>query len=137
MAIFGIGAYYGERGDVSQDFIRKGVACVGWTQAEAPSLHKLLRHIRIGDIIYIKTDVPSPGLTIKAIGVVTNDEIQMDEDLDASIPVKWVWKGHDKLGRLNDKLNVRNNTLYEEYFPQVQARVIDLLLSKLILIEGA
>jgi hypothetical protein len=121
MAIFGIGAFFDE--DVSQDFIGRGVACVGWTRTEAPSLHKLLRHIKIGDLIYIKSYTPRGGLTIKAIGVVIDDEIQNDNELG----VRWVWIGQDRIGLINDKMTMRSNTLYEEYCPDIQARIIELL----------
>ena len=53
MAIFGIGARYEK--DVSNDFILEECACIGWTQTEAGSLYEMLRRIKKGDIIYIKS----------------------------------------------------------------------------------
>ena len=51
------------------------------------------------------------------------------DKLGTGIPVKWVWTGEERLGKLDDKYPVRNITLYEEFSPQVQKKVIGLLLS--------
>lgn len=128
MAIFGVGAMYGGTNDVSEDFITRGIACVGWPETEAPSLHNLLKHIKTGDIVYIKSHPPTVGLIIKAVGVVIVGDIIEDSNLGVGIPVRWVWTGEDRVGRLEDKYPVRNLTIYEEYNPEVQMRVIDLLL---------
>jgi len=50
MAIYGIGACYTDT-DVSGEFVNRGVACVGWAQEDAPAIHRLLEHIKTGDII--------------------------------------------------------------------------------------
>jgi hypothetical protein len=63
MAIYGIGASYSQE-DVSQEFIRKGLAYVGWSEADAPPLHAVLRHFKVGDVVYIKAHPPSVGLII-------------------------------------------------------------------------
>lgn len=128
MAIFGLGAWYGE--DVTDAFIANGVACVGWSNRDAPALHKIMAHIKVGDVIYIKTHPPSEGLTIKAIGIVTDDKvISMKGVGRACLKVRWIWSGEEYVGFIEDKYNVRNITLYEEYNPEVQNRVIELLVS--------
>lgn len=53
MAIFGLGAYYQE--DVTNEFVSNDIACVGWDRADAPALHKTMAHIKVGDVIYIKS----------------------------------------------------------------------------------
>jgi hypothetical protein len=128
MAIFGIGATY--ETDVSPQFIKKRLACVGWDKKKAQPLHSLLKHIKIGDLIYIKSHPPSIGLIIKAVGIVTSDELQ-STDLGTGIPVKWLWTGEKRLGQFDDKYPVRNITLYEEYSRKVQGAVVDLLLLRL------
>ena len=115
MAIFGFGATY-DREDVSARFVAAGVACVGWSETDAPPLHNILHHIKIGDIAFLKSFAPQIGLTIKAVGIVTGRKPQKIEHLG-------------RVGLLEDKYPVRSITLYEEYNPTVQERVIELLLS--------
>jgi hypothetical protein len=129
MAIYGIGAYYGR--DVSKKFISKGLACVGWEFEDAPSLHNVLKHIKVGDLIYIKSQTPKEGLFIKAVGIVMDDEVREDDDLGACLKVKYVWEGWEAMGRVIDRdpYNVRFNTIYEELDPTIQKKVIGLLLT--------
>lgn len=126
MAIFGIGAYYEH--DVSNDFLDQNCACVGWGEADAPPAHAILRHLRPGDIIFIKSFTPKDGLTIKAVGVVREGRPRSFGELGQGIPVRWVWNGEERVGKLDDKWPVRTVTIYEEYHPDVQNRVMDLLL---------
>lgn len=129
MAIFGIGTMYGATNDVSQKFIKKKCAYVGWDEDKAQPLHTILKHIKVGDIIYIKSHPPSIGLIIKAVGIVTSDNLKED-DPGTGVPVKWLWTGEERLGQFDDKYPVRNITLYEEFNRKIQARVIKLLLSR-------
>lgn len=64
MAVYGIGATF-EKKDVFDTFIKDKVAFLSWTDKDAPKLHKLFRHIKIGDILYVKSYNPTSGLTIK------------------------------------------------------------------------
>ena len=129
MAIFGIGAWY-SGDDKTNDFLEKGVACVGWKEEETPTLHRIMAHIKIGDIIYIKIYPANKGLSIKAIGIVTDDKVSRIEDSgEACLEVRWIWKGDEYIGRIDDKYVVRTGTLYEEYNPDVQKKIIDLLTS--------
>jgi len=126
MAIFGIGAYYDE--DVTSIFLEKEVACVGWEEENSPTLHRIMAHIKMGDIIYIKKYPPNEGLTIKAIGIVADDKVTFIRDVgEACLKVKWIWKGNELLGNIDDKYNVRQNTLYEEYNLTIQKKIVDLL----------
>src|SRR5437867_11396802 len=123
MAIYGIGASYGEN-DVSSEFINMGLACIGWDEKEGQPLHTMLRHFKIGDIVYIKSHPPSVGLIIKAVGIVISDEAKTDPKLGTGMPVKWLWTGEERLGQFDDKYPVRNITLYEEFSRKVQTRVL-------------
>ena len=127
MAIFGIGAYYHH--DVSSDFLQQGCACVGWDPQDAPPAHAILHTLRTGDIIFIKTFTPNDGLTIKAVGLVREGRVRPIGSLGEGVPVRWVWNGEERVGRLDDKWPVRTVTIYEEYHPQIQNRVMELLLS--------
>jgi hypothetical protein len=128
MAIYGIGASYGGNTDVSSKFRAKGLACVGWGDKDAQPLHAMLKHFKIGDIVYIKAHPPQVGLIIKAVGVVVSDEQKKDKELGTGVPVKWLWHGEVRLGKFDDKYPVRNITLYEEFSRVVQSRVVELLL---------
>jgi hypothetical protein len=134
MAVYGIGAFYESQGDVSNHFINQNCACVGWDESTAPSLHAMLRKIKNGDWIYIKSFQPKAGgstLSIKAIGVVINDEYQSFGTLGYGVGVKWIWQwtGKEKINLPKDKNNVYSNTLYEEYNKEIQQKIISLALS--------
>ncbi len=101
MAIFGIGAYYDW--DVSSDFLEQGCACIGWPEKDAPPAHGILRHLRAGDIIFIKSFTPNDGLTIKAVGLVKEGKVHSFSSLGNGVLVRWVWNGEEKIGRLDDK----------------------------------
>lgn len=130
MAIIGIGANYGPGRDVSNDFLKNSCACVGWDEKEAPPAHAILRHLRPGDIIFIKSYSPNGGLTIKAVGVVREGKVRSFGNLGDGVPVRWAWQGKEKVGTLDDKWPVRTVAIYEEYNPDVQNRVMDLLLGR-------
>ena len=75
MAVFGIGAYFDE--DVSSDFITEECACIGYGKSEANSLYEMLRRIKKGDIIYIKSySITGSIVLIKAIGYVIGRNIK-------------------------------------------------------------
>ena len=133
MAIFGIGAYWDSSRDVSGEFVDQRVACVGWDEDDNPTAHAILRHLRAGDILYIKSFARRTGhLTIKAVGVVTDGRAREVADLGWGVSVRWVWPktaGEVRnLGKIDDKNPVRTVTLYEEHNPKVQSAVIELLL---------
>lgn len=126
MAIFGIGATYGND-DVSQNFITNNVACVGWGITEAPALHEILRCLKVGDIIYIKTAPIGQGIRVKAVGIVTDNTLHQINNLGTGVSVRWIWNGYENIGTIDDKYNVRNNTLYEEFNKEVQTFVLNLI----------
>ena len=129
MAIFGIGAYYEGTTDMTEEFVQNGRACIGWGEDYAPTLHQMMRQVRVGDLIYIKSFTPRAGLTIKAVGIVISTEIEGPEiELgEICIEVDWAWQGYHPVGRVNDKYNVRSITLYEEFNPEIQNLIIDAL----------
>ena len=132
MAIFGIGAYYDGTTDMSGTFIAEGFACIGWKEWHGPGFHNIMRHIKVGDVIYLKAFPPNVGLIIKAVGIVTDDKIRERKKLGkACMKVRWIWSGKKVLGRLEDKYNVRLVTMYEEFSPVVQKEVLKLLFSRL------
>lgn len=132
MAVYGIGATF-EKKDVFGIFIKDKVAFLSWTDKDAPELHKLFRYIKIGDILYIKSYNPTTGLTIKAVGIVTDNT--MNQHNNNSISVGWIWKGQKDAEKDEDqfiilepnmdKYNVRNIAIYEEFNEVVLAKVLD------------
>ena len=128
MAIYGLGAYYQQ--DVTSEFLSNEIACVGWDITDAPALCNMMAHIKVGDIIYIKSHPIDQGLIIKAVGVVVDDEDISTSLGEVCLRVKWIWVGRKELGKIRDKYNVRNNTLYEEHNPSVQRVVVGLLTSE-------
>ena len=129
MAIFGIGATYDR--DVSNEFIDNGVACVGWDATDASALHEILRFLKLGDIIYIKSAPIGKGIRVKGIGIVKDNTLISIPNLGTGVLVNWVWSGYENLGTIRDKYNVRNNTLYEEFNRDVQTRILELLFTKI------
>lgn len=129
MAIFGIGAYYDGTRDMTDEFVDQGWACVGWSVQDAPALHRIVGHIKVGDLIYIKSFNPRVGLKIKAVGIVVSTEVDIPPEQlgQRGVQMDWVWRGSFLVGRIGDKYNVRGNTLFEEFNPQVQNLVIDAL----------
>ena len=131
MAIFGIGATYDGNRDVSNEFITNDVACIGWDITEAPALHEILRFLKLGDIIYIKSAPIGQGIRVKGICIVKDNTLRQVPNLGRGVGVTWIWSGHENLGVIDDKYNVRNNALYEEFNRDVQERILSLLFTRI------
>ena len=136
MAIYGFGAAYSGTEDMTATFVEAGGAFVGWTSDEAPSAHAMLRQIEVGDLVFLKSFPPSMGLIVKAAGIVIDAQaVQRWEIEGTGVRVKWTFVGsndggHKLLGKIGDKADfMRSGTLYREYNPDVQRRIIDLILS--------
>ena len=98
MAIFGIGASYGDT-DMAQNFINDGVVGVGWDEIDAPEIEQFLSTLKVGDIVYIKSYPPSSkDFVIKGIGVVEKSKLEDDNSrfLESSFSsarhVRWTIK---------------------------------------------
>jgi hypothetical protein len=130
MAVYGIGATYGTA-DQSENFVRNGVACVGWLPDDAPAAHAQMSSIKAGDVIFIKSYAPTAGLHIKAVGIVTDATFRKITDaLGYGVSVRWVSmpNGRIALGPVQDHSDyMRRGSLYEEFNPTVIRRVLDVL----------
>ena len=125
MAIFGIGATHDYK-DVSQDFIASNVIGVGWNKEEAPELHEYIKSLKVGDIVYIKSTFAGNDITVKAIGIIKDNKIIDDNPLVAiGRNVDWLFDGNFTISRPIEKNNVRSNTIYEEFHPDIQKEIID------------
>ena len=129
MAIYGIGAYY-DGDDVSQEFIDNNLIGTGWTIADAPELHEYFTTLKVGDIIYIKAAFGGSDITVKGIGVITDNIIlTAAHHYLTQIGRNMRWLNTDKfiIPRPAEKNNVRSNTVYEEFHPLVQQEIISRL----------
>ena len=126
MAIFGIGAYY-DGDDVSEEFISDQIIGTGWPITEAPELHEYFTTLKVGDIIYIKAAFGGADITVKAIGIITDNTIlNIANHYLTQIGRNVRWLNTDKfvIPRPQEKNNVRSNTVYEEFHPLVQQEII-------------
>lgn len=131
MAIYGIGANYdGE--DVSQTFIDDSIVATGWDSDLAPDLHEYFREINIGDIVYIKSCSWSSDISVKAIGIVIDNQILTPAGghqlVEIGRNVKWLYTDFLVLDRpSNQKNNVRANTIYREFHPDIISSIMSIV----------
>jgi hypothetical protein len=135
MAIYAIGANY-EKVDVSKKFIKQSIAGPGWSEKDAPELKQFIASLKVGDIIYIKSfSASSDYIFIKAIGFIEEQELltgpKTKDIVSSGRRVKWVVTDEFKIPKPHEKNNVRANTLYEEFHPEVQKAILKRLVMKL------
>ena len=127
MAIYGIGAYYDQ--DVSPMFIQNGLAGTGWTFADAPEIHRFIIALKVGDIVYIKASSPrSADIIVRGIGFVRDNQL-IDSTASAGLVeigrrVDWRVTQEFRIPKPQERNNVRSNTIYEEFHPDVQAAIM-------------
>jgi hypothetical protein len=138
MAIYGIGAYFGDH-DISDDFIKYKLIGVGWPFDDAPDLHEMVKSLKTGDIVFLKKFSLASGFQIKSVGIVADSEIIQDTDQckilqNDSLPiarhVKWLWTSENWVFITEDaggKNNVRLNSVFEEFNPYVQWEIVEKL----------
>ncbi len=150
LRVWGIGANWGNKSMV-KEFLEKGYAGIGWYEDDAPSLYAMMREIKSGDIIYIKSFVrKNCTLHIKAIGRVMttkflNSDYFIGKDRHISIQVEWfndvelddvVYEFNENIDKNNKKIdfrnNVYNNTLYREYSDKIISYINSLISDKKI-----
>lgn len=126
MAIYGIGAYFDGERDVSGDFISNNIVAVGWGIDNAPELHHYLRSLKVGDIVYIKAAYGGGDITVKGIGIISDNEIREDLELaPIARNVKWLNTQKFVISKPQEKNNVRSNTIYEEFHPEILKLIIE------------
>ncbi|HZR62777.1 MAG TPA: hypothetical protein VFA80_17675 [Xanthobacteraceae bacterium] len=133
MAIYGVGAFYED--DVSSSFIANNLVGVGWSYNRAADLHQFMRSLKVGDIVYIKAARPGQNITVKAIGLIIDDQIRDDANSGGLVHcgrnVRWASTTTFTLPPRSGKNNVQNNTLYEEFDPQAQTEIMARIISTL------
>ncbi len=142
MAIFGAGSNW-DGDEIKDDFFKNENYVIGWNISEAQDLYSIISSIKVGDIIYLKANRPgSFDVRIKGVGIVRSSLISvlfekgenlMSTRKNFELPVKWIHKEEfiisipQKLGKLT---NVRAATLYEEFLPYVQHKIIEIIINK-------
>ncbi|MVN92677.1 hypothetical protein [Mucilaginibacter aquatilis] len=127
MAIYGIGAKY-DTTDISAIFLKENFVATGWDDFDAPDLHEYFKVINPGDIVYIKSCSYSSDITVKGVGIVTNDELltsKRHSRIEIGRNVKWIYKNWFVIDRPSEgKNNVRANTIYREFHPDIIAEIM-------------
>lgn len=123
MAVYGVGAYYDE--DVSGEFIQRNLVGVGWDEDDAPELQQYFRALKVGDIVYIKAAFGGNDITVKAIGIILDNDILSNDLVTTGRNVKWLSTDRFVIPKPTEKNNVRSNTVYEEFHPIVLRQIID------------
>jgi hypothetical protein len=125
MAVYGVGAYYEE--DVSQNFISQNIIGVGWQTDEAPELQEYFSSLKVGDIVYLKAAAfGAENITVKAIGIIRDNIIVRNNGLvSTGRNVKWLITERFSIPKPKEKNNVRSNTVYEEFHPDVLRQIIE------------
>jgi len=142
MAVFGAGAYYDV--DVTKDFLEEECFCIGYEKEDASALYEMLRRVKIGDVVYLKSfnmgkKGESGKIFIKAIGFVVGQGIKSftfsnGNDMGYGRKVKWIKDFSNREDwfelELNSEERINNvyaNTLYEEYSARIIKNLIILL----------
>ena len=141
MAIYGAGSIWdGE--DVQDDFFSDDCFTIGWNRQSGADLQSSLASLKIGDIIYLKSNQPgSRSIRVKGIGIVARSFIECIQNGEypsgqitswESFFIRVCWVIQDEFiieipegeGRMT---NIRAATFYEEPLPFVQQAIISRL----------
>ena len=100
---------------------------IGWNSNDAPELLEYIKSLKVGDIVYIKAAFGGKSdITIKAIGIIKDNILVKDtEYAEFGRNVKWLNTDRFNIARPSEKNNVRSNTIYEEFHPDVLKEIID------------
>jgi len=145
MAIFGAGSFWDGTDEQKEDFFDNENYVIGWEFGNARDLYLAVSALRVGDILYLKSNQPgSRSIRVKGIGIVTGslaedifEHFYFDRPLNPeglAIHVRWIFRDEfqiqipDDEGRLT---NVRAATFYEEYLPFVQAEILARVLPRI------
>lgn len=114
--------------------VSHNVAVIGWEEKYAPGLHQIMRHMKVGDIVYLKSIyIRKRRLIVKATGIILDDEILETTDLQSLTGgnlgrnVGYLWEGSDNLPVPKDNEPVKSLTIYEEHNLGIQSRILELI----------
>jgi hypothetical protein len=142
MAIYGVGSKWED--ETKEHFFSEGKFILGWNEGSAKDLYACVAALKVGDILYIKSNQPgSRSIRVKGIGIVTKNLINcinsgeygnssISDWQSLFVRVAWVYKDEfyinipENEGKLTP---IRAATIYEEYLPYVQEVIIAKLLN--------
>lgn len=126
MKIWGIGANLRGNVDISDDFINRNIAYLGYKKEEAPVFYEMLKEIKLGDLVYIQTlPIGAGNLHIKNVGIVTrelSDVVQYvnNDTQNDTLGVKWLdIQMNLDIEKCDKKYTARSTSIYREYSPFV------------------
>lgn len=142
MAIYGVGSKWNDQ-ELKRQFFDEHKFILGWNENSAKDLYSFVASLKVGDILYIKSNAPgSRKIKVKGIGIITKNFIgcvnsgEFTESVSdwqtLFIRVSWVMQDEFEIeiaeneGKLT---NVRAATMYEEFLPEVQEILINKLIS--------
>lgn len=127
MAIFAFGAQYGRKCMV-QSFFANKVVGTGWNDEDDIAGHTMIKSMKTGDIVYLKRASPGSAITVLGIGIIIDNNFRSEKDLiELGRNVLWLSTDQFTIDCPVEKLNVRYNTVFEEFNPDVQLKIIEKL----------
>jgi hypothetical protein len=133
MTTFGIGYKYRDsRQDVSDQFLRRNIACMGHDPDEYPYYTGLFKEILNRDIIFLKTaPMQERILKIRAIGIANNPEPQSQGRIGYGINVNWIKDFENNIQEIENPSDggwhPRCGSIYKEYNPRITQFIDNLL----------
>jgi len=130
-SMYGWGARYGEY--VADKFIKAKGAFIGFEPDDNPEVFDALLTPNPYDLVYLKAlGTTSTRLCVMGVGFFVNDKIYQDDELGIGRKINWLSDDEIYLpaGWQNDKFrNHRLGTIYQEFSPRIQRRIIDIFLN--------
>lgn len=138
MAIYGVGSKWNEK-ELKERFFKEGRFILGWNESSAKDLYAFVSSLKVGDILYIKSNQPGARvLRVKGVGIVTKSLLNCMSSAEfvhsaisdwesLFVEVAWMHRVEflitipDDEGKLT---NIRAATIYEEYLPLVQQEIL-------------
>ena len=124
MAFFGMDASQVE--SLPEGFACNSGECLICEKRDDIHAHCLFRHLRAGDVVFLKKYTPQSGLVVIAAGVVTPGSL-IENEAGSCAHVHWEWSGERHTARPEDVDETRGDPVYEEFDLGVQRNIIDLL----------
>jgi hypothetical protein len=138
MAIYGVGSNWSGE-ELRERFFTDGRFILGWNEESAMDLYSFVASLKVGDILYIKSNQPGARtIRVKGVGIVTKNLLNcmssgvalhaaISDWESLSVEVAWIHREefHVHIPENEGKLtNIRAATIYEEYLPFVQEAII-------------
>jgi len=116
--VYGIGSYHdGE--NIREEFLEENYVGIGWNYEDAPDLHEYFKTLKVGAF-------GRQNIGIRGIGIITNNEIFYNRNhVTIGKTVEWLNVEEFNIAIPKGKNNVRANTLYREFHPEVVRQILN------------